>query len=377
MLQLGLPLVIAHEGGVEQRSVAGLRGAMSTELAQAVGAAPDLVAYGATGLVHDQLRETDRALVRAQRSAAWLNGFGSLLVMVGVGAAVCLAGWFAAQAVVMGELKPVLLAVLVLAPVTLLEPLDSIPVIEQQRLRVRSSVDRLRDLRALRSPVEEPLDPMPPGAGFLLEVRELSVGWNGGAAARGIDFTLPEGGIIAVEGPSGSGKSTLAMTLLKLLPPVNGSIRLGGIDLDWLRGADVRQRIGLLQQDGHIFATTIRENLLIARPGATDVELRHALSLAGLGQFVHSLPRGLDTEVGEHGNRLSGGERQRLGLARLLLADHRVLILDEPTEHLDRPTAEALLEDVLALAPQRSIIVITHSAWVLDRIGLSISVTAR
>jgi len=377
LLQLGLPLVIAREGGVEQRSVAGLRGAMSTELAQAVGAAPDLVAYGATGLVHDQLRETDRRLVRAQRKAAWLNGLGSSLVLVGVGAAVCLAYWFASQAVAVGELKPVMLAVLVLAPVALLEPLDSIAVIEQQRLRVRSSVARLRDLRALRSPVDEPLDPAPLGADFMLDVRDLSVGWNERAAARGINFALPEGGVIAVEGPSGSGKSTLAMTLLKLLQPVDGSIRLGGIDLDRLRGADVRQRIGLLQQDGHIFATTIRENLLIAKPDATDVELGHALSLAGLEQFVHTLPKGLDTEVGEHGNRLSGGERQRLGLARLLLADHRVLILDEPTEHLDRPTAETLLEDVLALVPERSIIVITHSAWVLDRIGQSISVSAR
>ncbi len=174
-------------------------------------------------------------------------------------------------------------------------------------------------------------------------------------------------------GPSGCGKSTLAMTLLGLIEPVDGSITLGGVDLS---GLEVRRRIGLLQQDGHIFSTSIRENLRIARPDATEAELSAALDRAGLCDFVRTLPTGWDTEVGANGSRISGGERQRLGLARLLLAEHRILVLDEPTEHLDRATAEALLDDVLALSPARSIIVITHARWVRERIGMSVTLQA-
>lgn len=374
LLQLGLPLLAARQGGVEQRSVARLRGQLAAELAESLEAAPDVIAYGATGLVKDEVHDTNRALARAQRRAAWSAGLGSSLVLLGVGTAVCLIAWSAARAVDAGQLKPVLLAVLVLAPIALLEPLDTITGIEQQRQRVRSSFERLRDLRELRSPVTEPATPTTLAAGFGLSVRDLRIGWDGRALAAPVSFELPEGAVLAVNGPSGSGKSTLAATLLKLLAPVSGTVLLAGVDLADLAGQDVRHRIGLLQQDGHIFATTIRENLRIAKPDATDAEFAQALSLAGLGAFVRGLPAGLDTELGDHGNRMSGGERQRLNLARLLLAGHLILILDEPTEHLDRPTAERLLEDVLALAPARSILINTHAPWVLERIGTAVAI---
>lgn len=375
-LQLGIPVLVAHQGGVRQRSVAGLHGAMSAQLAEAVAAAPDLVAYGATGPVRARLLDVDRQLVRAQREAAWLNGLASALVLIGVGAAVCLSALTASAAVASGGLRPTLLAVLVLAPVALLEPLDSIPAIEQQRQRVRASVDRIKALASVRGPRHEPDRPEPLPEDATLVVNDLRVGWNGHVAAQGIDFALREGDVLSVGGPSGSGKSTLGMTLLGLLEPMGGTVTLGGVDLRRLDGTAVRRRVGLLEQDGHIFATSIRENLRIARPDGTDAEFEHALGQAGLLAFVRTLPDGLDTEVGEHGNRLSGGERQRLGLARLLLAGHRILILDEPTEHLDRPTAEALLDDVLALSPARSLIVITHAAWVRERIGMSVALEA-
>lgn len=368
LLQVVLPGILAAAGGFEQRRVSVLRGSLATELAESVAAAPDLIAYDAIHLVQSRLRDTDRSLVRAQRQAAWLSGLGSAIVLIGVGAAVCILCWLATDAVASGAMKPVLLAVLVLAPIALMEPLDGIPVIEQHRQRVRTSVERVRALGDMRSPVREPAVPTPLPNRFDLEVRDLAVGWDGVPVAEGIGFTLPQGGVLAITGPSGRGKSTLAATLLKLIPPIRGSIQLGGFDLERLDGGDVRSRVGLLQQDGHIFATTIRENLRIAKPSATQAELTHALDLAGLADFVNGLPQGLDTEVGEHGGRLSGGERQRLGLARLLLADHRVLVLDEPTEHLDRPTAEVLIDDILALAPSRSIILITHAAWMRDRV---------
>ena len=136
-------------------------------------------------------------------------------------------------------------------------------------------------------------------------------------------------------GPSGSGKTTLAMVLLRFLEPSAGTVTLAGTDITELDSDALRSVIGLCEQDAHIFDSTLRENLRLARPAATDAELHDALRRARLGDWADSLPAGLDTPVGEHGARLSGGQRQRLALARVLLADFPVVILDEPAEHLD------------------------------------------
>jgi ABC-type transport system involved in cytochrome bd biosynthesis fused ATPase/permease subunit len=145
-------------------------------------------------------------------------------------------------------------------------------------------------------------------------------------------------------------------------------ITIGGTDIRALAGDEVRRIIGLLGQDEHVFDTSIRENLRIARPDGTDDEFERAIERAGLRDFVRSLPEGLDTMVGENGSRLSGGECQRLAVARLLLGEHRVLILDEPTEHLDEATSRALTDDLLDLAPERSVLLITHRPHGLDRV---------
>jgi ATP-binding cassette subfamily C protein CydC len=165
---------------------------------------------------------------------------------------------------------------------------------------------------------------------------------------------------VVVTGPSGSGKSTLAAVLLRFLEPRAGAVLLDGVDLAQLEADQVRSVVGLLTQESHVFDTSIRENLLLAKPGASDLELWKALYRTRLGVFVENLPDGLDTMVGEHGSRLSGGERQRLAFARLLLADRDVLVLDEPTEHLDEETARALLEDVFAAAGRRTVVLLTH-----------------
>ncbi|MET0468212.1 MAG: ATP-binding cassette domain-containing protein, partial [Aeromicrobium sp.] len=180
--------------------------------------------------------------------------------------------------------------------------------------------------------------------------------------------------VVAVAGPSGSGKSTLALTLARLVEPRRGVVRLGGTDVRDLAAVDVRSTVGYLGQDEIVFDTTIRENLRIADPTATDDDMVGALRTAGLGEFVASVPAVLDTAVGERGQRLSGGERQRLCLARLVLGGHRVLLLDEPTEHLDERAADALLDDVLALAPRRSIVIVSHSPRVLERIGRRVDI---
>lgn len=367
-LYLAIPLIVVFSNTGDNRRTAEFRGDLAAEVAQAVVAAPDLIAYGATGTVRDRVRVIDRRLARTQRRFVWLSGLSSAIVLTTMGAVVVAAARIGVPAVADGSLDRVLLAVLILAPLALIEPLDQLGSIAQTGLRVKESLGRVGELQSVRPRLEEPLVWRPLPDRWNLEVRNLLVGWEDGAVAPPLSFELAEGEVLGVAGPSGSGKSTLAATLLKLIAPKGGQIELGGDDLTFMRGQEVRSRIGLMEQDSHIFDTSIRENLRIGKTDAADTEMEFALKRAGLAAFTDSLPDGLDTVVGENGARLSGGERQRLALARLLLADRRILILDEPTEHLDEVTAEALLDDIFSLTPDHSIIVISHSQAVLDRL---------
>ncbi len=152
---------------------------------------------------------------------------------------------------------------------------------------------------------------------------------------------------VAVVGPSGAGKSTLAAVLLRFLPLAGGSVLLNDVSIDRLAGDDLRTVVGLVGQDAYLFDATIAENLRIGRRQSTDDELRGVLDRVGLAGWLADLPSGLGTEVGRHGSRLSGGQRQRVAVARALLADFPVLVLDEPAEHLEPAAADALTSDIL------------------------------
>jgi ABC-type multidrug transport system fused ATPase/permease subunit len=180
------------------------------------------------------------------------------------------------------------------------------------------------------------------------------------------DLRLEPGERVALVGPSGAGKTTVTYLLLRFLDPERGRVTLAGSDVRSLRQEDVRRTFARARQEAPVVDTTNRENLRLARPEATDDELRDALARARLAEWVATLPDGLETLVGEDGARLSGGQRQRLVVARALLADAPVLLLDEPTAHLDPPTAEALVRDALAAADGRSVLLITHRPEGLD-----------
>ncbi|MGY1580122.1 ATP-binding cassette domain-containing protein [Streptomyces sp. MN13] len=195
-----------------------------------------------------------------------------------------------------------------------------------------------------------------------LSVRDLSVRHRPGGplALRGVDLELPPGRRVAVVGASGAGKSTLLAAIARFAVPCGGEIRLGDADLARVPEAELRRTVSGALQDAHVFHTTVRNNLLPARPGATDAQLHDALRRAGLLEWVRSLPERLDTVVGSDGDRLSGGQRRRLVLARALLAAPPLLLLDEPTEGLDPATADAVLADVLASTRGTSLILVTH-----------------
>ncbi|MER6733231.1 ABC transporter ATP-binding protein [Streptomyces puniciscabiei] len=183
---------------------------------------------------------------------------------------------------------------------------------------------------------------------------------GGSEVLHGISFRAEPGQTVALVGSSGAGKSTIAQLLPRLYDVDAGAVRLGGVDVRDLTAASLRGTLGMVTQDGHLFHDTVRANLLLARPDATDEELWDALGRARLSGVVRSLPDGLDTVVGERGYRLSGGERQRMTIARLLLARQRVVILDEATAHLDN-TSEAAVQEALTEALEgRTAVVIAH-----------------
>jgi ATP-binding cassette, subfamily C, bacterial CydC len=167
-------------------------------------------------------------------------------------------------------------------------------------------------------------------------------------------------------GPSGAGKSTLANLILRFWDPSSGGIRLGVHDIRKYAQDDLRNLIGVVAQDTHVFNDTLRGNLLLARPDATDDELQRVLARAQLSELVERLPEGLDSPLGEQGLKLSGGERQRLSIARTLLKDAPLLVLDEPTANLDPLTERRLLDAAYEMMRDRATLVITHRLVRMD-----------
>jgi ABC-type multidrug transport system fused ATPase/permease subunit len=183
---------------------------------------------------------------------------------------------------------------------------------------------------------------------------------GGEEVLHGISFRAEPGQMVALVGSSGAGKSTIASLLPRLYDVDSGSVRLSDVDVRDLTFASLRETVGVVTQDGHLFHETIRANLAYARPGVTDDEIWEALERARLGELVHSLPDGLETTVGERGYRLSGGERQRLTIARLLLAQPKVVVLDEATAHLDSESEAAVGEALTHALAGRTALVIAH-----------------
>ncbi|MEV0491529.1 ABC transporter ATP-binding protein [Streptomyces atratus] len=183
---------------------------------------------------------------------------------------------------------------------------------------------------------------------------------GGAEVLRGVSFRAEPGRTVALVGSSGAGKSTIAQLLPRLYDTDEGAVRIGGIDVRDLSADTLRDTLGMVTQDGHLFHESVRANLLLARPEATEEDLWDALRRSRLDGLVASLPDGLDTVVGERGYRLSGGERQRLTIARLLLARQRVVILDEATAHLDNTSEAAVQEALVEALEGRTAVVIAH-----------------
>ncbi|MDQ1017955.1 thiol reductant ABC exporter subunit CydD [Streptomyces afghaniensis] len=359
----GVPLVTGAVARRAEHRLAPARGVLATRVADLLTGTAELTVAGALPARTAQAREADGVLTRIASRAATATALGDGLTALISGLTVTAAALAGAQAVAAGRLDGVTMAVVVLTPLAAFEAVLGLPLAVQYRQRVRRSAERVYEMLDAPEPVGEPEQPrQAPASPFPVAVKGLATRHAGQDrdALTGLDLTLDEGRRVAVVGPSGSGKTTLAQVLLRFLDADAGSYTLAGVDAYALDGDDVRRLVGLCAQDAHIFDSSLRENLLLARKDATEDDLRAALGRARLLDWADGLPDGLDTLVGEHGARLSGGQRQRLALARALLADFPVLVLDEPAEHLDLPTADALTADLLAATEGRTTLLITH-----------------
>ena len=377
MLAVGLlvaGIAVPAVAAALDRRVRGLeaaaRGELTAELLETVRGAPELAVYGREDERLRRLRETDRELVRLARRAALADGAGDGLRLLVTGATVAGVLAVAVSAHAAGDLDRVLIAMLALLALAAFEAVQPLSQAARELAETLAAGQRLLELTDREPAIADPDDPVPlPVEPFAVALEGVRARYAPGdpLALDGVDLRLEPGGRVALVGPSGAGKTTVANLLVRFLDPEAGRVTLGGRDVREYRQEDVRSAIAVAGQDSHLFSTTIRENVRLGRDDATDDEIEDALRRARILHWVRRLPQGWDTLVGEEGRELSGGQRQRLVVARALLADAPVLVLDEPTAHLDTRTAERLIDDVLDAAGNRSVLLITHRPEGLDR----------
>ncbi|OBI23314.1 MULTISPECIES: thiol reductant ABC exporter subunit CydC [unclassified Mycobacterium] len=324
--------------------------------------APELRVAGLLPRVIAESQRRQRAWGAALDAAARPAALAEAAPTAAIGASVL--GAVVAGIGLAPSVAPTTLAVLMLLPLSAFEAMTPLPAAAIQLTRSRIAARRLLDLTAGDLPQQPESAAAPPEPAAVLAA-DIHAGHAGAARSNRITLELPPGARLAVTGPSGSGKTTLLMTLAGLLSPLEGRVTLGGTDVTDFREEDLRGAVGFFAEDAHVFATTVRDNLLVARGDCADAELGVALDAVGLGAWLAGLPDGLSTVLTGGAQALSGGQRRRLLLARALLAPARIVLLDEPTEHLDAVDAEPILRDLLgpgsALMPaDRTVVVATH-----------------
>ncbi|MDO8186953.1 ATP-binding cassette domain-containing protein [Conexibacter sp. JD483] len=402
-----VPLLTARAAAGAARRQGAARAALTSELVEAIEGGAELAVAGRADDRRARLRGADAELSRLARSDARAGalavGLGTLLAGAGAVAVLLVA----IPAVSDGSLDGVWLAALALLALAAFEAVEPLGGAARHLHACSAAATRLEQLMATEPRVQDPLAPVPIPPRATLELHAATVVLPGapsavedehdcgacagdcggpgdgrghapvaGAVLDRVSLRLSPGERVVLVGPSGAGKTTLARLAARLIDPDGGQVTLGGVDLRAATQEQVRSNVLTITQDARIFTTTVRENVLLAARGADasrgegaggDTEVAAALTAAGLGDWLATLPHGLDTLVGEDGAQLSGGERQRLLLARALISDVPLLVLDEPTAHLDPATARAVLQDLDAAAGDRGLLLITHDPALVPR----------
>lgn len=345
-----------------------LRSGVLRHVSAALDARAELHANGVAPVVLAGLQAQDRNATAASQRSAWADGLGHAITTAACGAAALAAAWLAAPSVLDGRTPPAVAAVVVLLLLALVEPFAAMTTAVRQLPALRTVLQRVGESGALEAGTSGPggsgaadgLHPVPARAGDVpgVELHNLAAAWPGGAPVfTGLDATAEPGRWLAVTGPSGSGKSTLLSVLLGFLPPADGQALVTG-------------QAAWCPQEAHLFDSTIRGNLLLGRPSTSpagaggdgmEAEMRAVIAAVGLTGLMQRLPDGLDTRIGPGGAFLSGGERQRLAVARTLMTGAEVILLDEPTAHLDAESGRTMLADLRTGLRDRTVVLVTHN----------------
>ncbi len=380
-----VPLLMASLSRRAGRAWVAARAHLNVAVVDALQGMADLLAFRAAERY--QFRHIERAAgqaINAQWTLAVLNGLQSALAVVLANGSMAAVLLFVIPLVNGGLIPGVMLPVLALAALTSFEAVQPLPQAAQYLEANRQSVRRLNQIAQRPALLPEPANPRPAPAQFHFEVRHLSFAYTPGRLALDdICLNLPPGRRVALVGTSGCGKTTLFNLLWRTLRseagegdalPVGAPILLNGISVEAYSPDALRRDLAILPQNPYLFRTTVRENLLLARPEASQAQIEQAARLAGIHDLIASLPQGYETWVGEHGLRLSGGEKQRIALARAFLKDAPLLILDEPTAHLDPATEKVVIANLRSFvagegAPEprrRSLLLATHRLVDMD-----------
>jgi len=359
---IGVPLLTRRLGRSAGQSLVATRGELNAALLDGVQGLADLAAYGQQTRQIERVRALSERIHREQMHMARVGGLDAALGALLTGLAVITVLALAIPLVGEGRLGGVMLAVLALATISSFEAVLALPQAFQHLESNLAAARRLFDLVDASPAVVDPPDPLPAPERCDLVVRDLRFRYAPGdpPALDGVSFTLPQGGKLAIVGASGAGKSTLVNLLMRFWDYDEGSITLGGQELRCMRQDDVRAQFAVVRQDTHLFSGTIRDNLLLARPDASEQDLIAAAQQAQLDTFIRSLPQGYDTWIGEQGLALSGGERQRLAIARAVLKNAPILVLDEATANLDAVTEQAVMAAITHAMRDRTTLMITH-----------------
>ncbi len=366
---IGVPALAARTARHAARRLAPARGQLAAAMTDALAGAAELHAYGAQDAALAAVTAADADLTAQARRGAAVSALGTGLTTAISGLTLWAVLLLGVAATSHGTLSRVPLAVVTLTALAAFEAVTALPAAAVQLGQARVSASRIATVLDAPDPVQDPPAPrpVPPGPPHVtLRGAQVRYRPGGPLALDGFDLDLPPGRRVALVGANGAGKSTVAAVLLRFIDLAGGTAILNGQDLASYDADEVRTRIGGFPQDPHIFDTSIADNLRLARPEATDEQLADAAARARLLDWIESLPQGWNTQVGAHGAALSGGQRQRLALARALLADPALVILDEPTAHLDRASRLALTTDLLAATAGRTTLLITHDLEGLD-----------
>ncbi|API87124.1 heme ABC transporter ATP-binding protein/permease CydC [Francisella uliginis] len=339
---------------------------LKTDITEHVNSLAELKIFDLEGKHFEKIRQQNSNLLKQEEKISVISGFGSALMTLALGLTVVMVTAFAVKLTQQGYINGAFIALIFLAVIAAFESIMPLPLAYQYLGKTLSASKRILNITDAKPDVEF-LDNKLDVSQFNISFKNVCFGYTSEQPILK-DFSLEilENQKVALFAPTGRGKSTIINLLARFWDINNGEILIGNKNIKEFGEDQLRNLMTIINQSPHIFNTTIRENLLLAKSDATDEELKSALEKVQLKDYLESLPKGLDTWTGELGRHLSGGQQKRLALARAFLQDKPILILDEPTEGLDKQTEKLVFKNLLELMNNKTVIFITHNVNLLE-----------